>query len=203
MSLEHTDNLTDDELYRQFLSGNTDSYDQLMIRYGDNLIRYLYGYLKSREDAEDMMIEAFARIMVKAPHISEGSFKSYLFKTGRNLAIRFHERMLHLKSFSMDGLDEEALDYLIAQNSEDGTDASPEEEEIDEKERKKVLITCLGRIDPELREALWLVYAEDMSYSHAAEVMGVNTKRVDHLLSRGKLAMKKELKEEGITDVYE
>lgn len=203
MSLEHTDNLTDDELYRQFLSGNTDSYDQLMIRYGDNLIRYLYGYLKSREDAEDMMIEAFARIMAKAPHISEGSFKSYLFKTGRNLAIRFHERMLHLKSFSMDGLDEEALDYLIAQNSEDGTDASPEEEEIDEKERKKVLITCLGRIDPELREALWLVYAEGMSYSHAAEVMGVNTKRVDHLLSRGKLAMKKELKEEGITDVYE
>ena len=77
------------------------------------------------------------------------------------------------------------------------------EEEIDEKERKKVLITCLGRIDPELREALWLVYAEDMSYSHAAEVMGVNTKRVDHLLLRGKLAMKKELKEEGITDVYE
>ena len=111
--------------------------------------------------------------------------------------------MLHLKSFSMDGLDEEALDYLIVQNSEDGTDASPEEEEIDEKERKKVLITCLGRIDPELREALWLVYAEGMSYSHAAEVMGVNTKRVDHLLSRGKLAMKKELKEEGITDVYE
>ena len=43
MSLEHTDNLTDDELYRQFLSGNTDSYGQLMIRYGDNLIRYLYG----------------------------------------------------------------------------------------------------------------------------------------------------------------
>ena len=78
-------------------------------KYGSLSLKIAENILKSREDAEDMMIEAFARIMAKAPHISEGSFKSYLFKTGRNLTIRFHERMLHLKSFSMDGLDEEAI----------------------------------------------------------------------------------------------
>ena len=150
-----------------------------------------------------MMIEAFARVMAKAPHISEGAFKSYLFKTGRNLAIRFHERMLHLKTFSMDGMEEEALDSLIAQNTEEGTDDSPEEKELGKEETKKVLIKCLDRIDPELREALWLIYAEEMSYAQAAEVMGVNTKRVDHLLTRGKQAMRKELNKEGINDGYE
>ena len=170
MNPEKTDNLTDDELYSRFLSGDTDSFDRLLIRYGDSLTRYLYGYLKSPEDAEDMMIEAFARVMAKAPHISEGAFKSYLFKTGRNLAIRFHERMLHLKTFSMDGLDEEALDYLIAQNSEDGTDASPEEEEIDEKERKKVLIMCLGRIDPEGRAAAGIGIDEGLRHDDGLAV---------------------------------
>ena len=203
MNPEKTDNLTDDELYSRFLSGDTDSFDKLLIRYGDSLTRYLYGYLKSPEDAEDMMIEAFARVMAKAPHISEGAFKSYLFKTGRNLAIRFHERMLHLKTFSMDGMEEEALDILIAQNTEEGTDDSPEEKELGKEETKKVLIKCLDRIDPELREALWLIYAEEMSYAQAAEVMGVNTKRVDHLLTRGKQAMRKELNKEGINDGYE
>jgi len=203
MNPEKTDNLTDDELYSRFLSGDTDSFDKLLIRYGDSLTRYLYGYLKSPEDAEDMMIEAFARVMAKAPHISEGAFKSYLFKTGRNLAIRFHERMLHLKTFSMDGMEEEALDSLIAQNTEEGTDDSPEEKELGKEETKKVLIKCLDRIDPELREALWLIYAEEMSYAQAAEVMGVNTKRVDHLLTRGKQAMRKELNKEGINDGYE
>ena len=203
MNPEKTDNLTDDELYSRFISGDTDSFDRLLIRYGDSLTRYLYGYLKSPEDAEDMMIEAFARVMAKAPHISEGAFKSYLFKTGRNLAIRFHERMLHLKTFSMDGMEEEALDSLIAQNTEEGADDSPEEKELGKEETKKVLIKCLDRIDPELREALWLIYAEEMSYAQAAEVMGVNTKRVDHLLTRGKQAMRKELNKEGINDGYE
>ena len=56
MNPEKTDNLTDDELYSRFLSGDTDSFDKLLIRYGDSLTRYLYGYLKSPEDAEDMMI---------------------------------------------------------------------------------------------------------------------------------------------------
>jgi RNA polymerase sigma-70 factor (ECF subfamily) len=103
----------------------------------------------------------------------------------------------------MDGLEEEALDSLIAQNAEGSADESPEEKELGEGETKKVLTECLERIDPDLREALWLIYAEDMSYAEAAEVMGVNKKRIDHLLTRGKQAMRKELKKEGVTDARE
>lgn len=202
MQPDDAQKLNDDELYSMFLSGDTDAYDQLLVRYGDSLTRYLYGYLSSTEDAEDMMIEAFARIMAKEPHIAEGAFKSYLYKTGRNLAIRFHERMLHLKAFSMDGLEEEELDSLMAQTSEETAESSPEEKDLGEQESREALIRCLGRIDPEPREALWLIYAEGMSYAQAAAIMGVNTKRIDHLLSRGKQTMKKELKKEGITDAY-
>ena len=34
---------TDDELYHLFLSGDTTSYDELMIRHGDSLTVYLDG----------------------------------------------------------------------------------------------------------------------------------------------------------------
>ena len=200
MSRSSSDNLTDDELYSRFLLGDKDSYDQLMVRYGDSLTTYLYGYLKSWEDAEDMMIEAFARIMAKEPDISRGAFRSYLYRTGRNLSIRFHERLFHLKPFSMDGLDEEALDNLLSQASDRAPDDSPEERDIWKEERKQALDLCLSRIDPELREALWLVYGEDMTYAQAAEIMGVNVKRIDHLLTRGKKTMKDELEKEGVTD---
>ena len=63
-----------------------------------------------------------------------------------------------------------------------------------------MLHLCLERIDPQLREALWLVYFEDMSYKAAAHIMGVNTKRIEHLLTRGKKKMREELEKEGITD---
>ena len=181
----------DHELYRRFLSGDPASYDELMIRHGSSLTYYLYGYLHSWEDAEDLMIEAFARVMVKRPSLKEGRFKAYLFKTGRNLASRFHEKQSRMQAFSLDGLEEEAADPSSTEN------------DLIREDRKQILHLCLERIDPELKEALWLVYFEDMSYADAARVMGVKPKRIDHLLSRGKLHMRKELEKEGITHAHE
>ena len=83
---------SDHELYSLFLAGDTRAYDELMIRYGDSLTVYLNGYLHDWHDAEDLMIEAFARIMAKKPRIREEGFKAYLYRTARNLASRFSDR---------------------------------------------------------------------------------------------------------------
>lgn len=178
----------DGTLYKRFLSGEQAAYDQLMIRYGDSLTLYLYGYLHDWQAAEDQMIEAFARIMVKRPRIRDGSFKAYLYKTGRNLAYRHYTKSHKSTEFSFEeyGFDIEG--------------GEQPEKLLISKERRKVLHLCLERIDPQLREALWLVYFEDMSYKAAAHIMGVNTKRIEHLLTRGKKKMREELEKEGITD---
>ena len=182
---------SDDELYSGFLSGDQDAYDQLMIRYGDSLTFYINGYTHDLQDAEDLMIEAFARIMVRKPRIKAGAFKSYLYKTARNLTTRFHEKRQHSRTFGYEGLDEGIADTLLT------------EDILADKERKEVLYMCLERIDPELKEALWLVYLDGLTYEQAASVMHVSTKRIDHLLSRGKEHMRRELRKEGISNAYE
>lgn len=194
---------TDDELYRLFLAGDTTSYDELMIRHGDSLTIYLNGYLHDWQDSEDLMIEAFARIMVKKPRIGDGAFKAYIFKTARNLASRFHDRKRRLNVFSMDGMEQGAAESLIAANTGPGTEDEHAAQGMIDEERKRTLMACLGRVDPELREALWLVYIDELSYNDAASVMGVKPKRIDHLLTRGKEHMRRELAKEGITDAYE
>lgn len=181
----------DDTLYSLFLSGITSAYDELMIRHGDSLTFYLYGYLRNWQDSEDLMVEAFARIMVKKPHIRNGGFKAYLYKTARNLANRFHSRENRVKNFNLEGMENELPAGLST------------EEKLKDKERKRIVHLCLGRLDPELREAIWLVYFEDLSYADAAVVMDVSKKRVDRLLQRGKLMLREELGKEGITNAYE
>ncbi len=182
---------SDDELYSRFLAGTDSAYDELMCRYGDSLVCYLYGYLHSWEDAEDLMIEAFARIMVKRPAIGEGKIKAYLYKTARNLAARFHERSRRAELFSLDGMETEPAD---------GTDLAGMHQT---KERRRILHECLGRIDPALREALWLIYFEDMTYAQAGMVMGLNDKKIDRLLAKGKKQLRQELEKEGITNAFE
>ncbi len=182
---------SDDELYSCFLLGNISAYDQLLIRYGDNLTFFINGYLHNLQDAEDLMIEAFARIMVKKPSIREGNFKAYLFRTARNLAARFHSVFSRAKVFSLEDLAVEPADKATLK------------EKLLDTERKQAMHRCLDRIDPDLREVLWLIYIEDLSYTEAASVMGVNNKKIDHLLQRGKKLMAKELEKEGITNAHE
>lgn len=192
----------DDTLYQHFLQGDTASYDELMIRYGDRLTFYLHGYLHDINDAEDLMIEAFARIMAKRPNIGEGAFKAYLFKTARNLALRHQDKKQRMQVFSIDGLDSEIADKVLAAGTGQIERYSPVEEDIGHEERKQILHLCLDRIEPELKEALWLIYFEEMSYAEAAAVMKVNRKKIDHLLQRGKKNMRIELLKEGMVSAY-
>ena len=181
---------SDDELYSEFLAGKTESFDELMIRYGDKLTLYLKGYLASMEDAEDMMIEAFSRIMFKKPKIKEGNFKVYLFRTGHNLVANFYRHFSKIDVVDIDNLE-----------SEIRAEGSPETDFVSE-EKKRILHLCLDRLDAVSREAFWLVYFEDMSYAQAAEVMKVNPKKVNNLLSRGKEKLREELAKEGIESFY-
>ncbi len=182
---------SDIELYRRYLAGDVSAYDELLVRLGDGVTLFLNGYLHNWQDAEDLMIEAFARIMVKKPAIRDDGFKAYLYKTARNLASRFHERNARRHLFSLDDMEEARAEGML-----------PDEHALDA-EKREALYVCLDRIDPELREALWLVYWEGMSYEQTASVMRVSKKRVDHLLTRGKTHMRRELEKEGIHHAFE
>lgn len=179
---------SDTELYNRFLSGDKTAYDELMIRYGDSLTNYLIGYLHNPEDAEDLMIDTFARIMVKRPSIGDGNFKAYLYKVGRNFATRFHLRKSRAEVFSLDEMETEP---------ESGENIG---EEHLTRERAAVIRRCLNRVEQEYREALWLVYMENMSYEKAAAIMKVSYKRMDYMLQKGKQLLRAELSKEGITE---
>ncbi|MBR6229013.1 MAG: RNA polymerase sigma factor [Eubacterium sp.] len=182
--------VNDDELYERYKNGDTSAYDELILKYKDSLTRYLNGILHNTSDAEDMMIEAFSWIMMKKPWIREGCFKAYLFQVARRYAIRLKTRSHRKDEFSLEEMEAEPASKESVENTAILGD------------QKKILWQCMDRLDPMEREALYLVYYDGMTYLQAAEVMKVTYKKVDHLLEKGKLKMREELKKEGVTDPF-
>ena len=176
---------SDDELYRQYLAGDASAGDQLMLRYGDQLTAYLDAFLHNRHDAEDLMLDCFAAILVRKPEIREGNFPAYLFQTARYKANRLWRIRLRRTEFSLD-------ETMI-------TGGADPEEYAWKSERSAILRKCLNRIAPQYREALWLVYGYGMSYAQAAQVMGCNLIRTENLLKNGKIRLRQELEKEGVT----
>ena len=157
--MKNGNNLAGDEtLYHQYLCGDDTGLDALMKRYGDPLTLYIDGNLHDIHEAEELMIDVFADLFTKKPKIRDGGFKAYLYKAARHMALRRKSR----RRFCL------SLDELAA-----APDARPlTEEVVRTAERNRVLHACMGDMNPDYREALYLTCFEGMSYAQAAEVMG-------------------------------
>ena len=177
---------TDEELYGQYLSGDETGLELLIKKYGDPLTLYIDGYLHDVHEAEDLMMETFSWLFTKKPRIREGGFKAYLYKAARHMALRHRSKRRLM--FSLDALTDEPDGQLLA------------EEVIGTAERNRILHGCMGEMNPEYREVLYLTYFEGMSYAQAAEVTGKTVKQITNLVYRGKESLRKLLEREGITN---
>lgn len=179
--------MTDETLYRRYLNGDEDALGELMERYGTKLTLYLDGYLCDLHEAEDLMIEAFAQLFAKERLIGgKGSFKAYLYKTARHLALR-HNQKHRFVFLRLDELDfEPQSDTLI-------------DTDLLRSERDRQLYDALEKLKAEYREALYLVYFEDMSYRDAATVMNKSESQITKLVYRGKQSLKAILEQEGFS----
>ena len=185
--MKNGNNLVGDEtLYHQYLCGDDTGLDALMKRYGDPLTLYIDGYLHDIHEAEELMLDVFAYLFTKKPRIREGSFKAYLYKAARHMALRHRSKRRLM--FSLDALTDEPDGQLLA------------EEVIGTAERNRILHGCMGEMNPDYREVLYLTYFEGMSYAQAAEVTGKTVKQITNLVYRGKESLRKLLEREGITN---
>ena len=179
---------TNEALYAAYLGGDKDALRVLMERYGNALTLYINGYIHDIHEAEDFMIEAFSRMVAAKPRLVENGFKAYLYKTARNLALRHAEKRRHHCCFSLEALEDEPESGLLV------------EAVVQTAEQDRILRQCMSQLNPDYREALYLLYFENMSYAQAAQVMGKSTKQIDHLLERGKKTLRPLLEQEGITN---
>jgi len=168
---------TDEQLFVRFLEeGNSDDLRVLLDRYRESLTLFLYGYVHNMEDAEDIMMSAFAVAASGASVFSgRSSFKTWLYGIGRNLA------MHHLRSLRRT----DPLGHEV----EAGSDSTADMRMLEDEEKRQ-LYTALEELPDDYRNALYLVYFENMDHDEAARIMKKSKKQIYNLVFRGKQSLK-------------
>ena len=177
---------TDEVLYRRFLSKRRDDdFRVLFLRHKKALILFLYGIVRNYEDAEELMIDAFAEVAAGSSLFSgRSSFKTWLFSIGKKKAFLFLR-----KSNRMTAGQE---DFRL----EDESALSPETELLTD-ERNRQLYAALSQLHGDYRQVLILLYFEQMSVDQVARVMKKSKKQIYHLAQRGRDALKVQLEKAG------
>lgn len=180
---------TDEEIYLRYASEEDDAdLEALLIRHRDGLLLFLLGFVRNAEDAEELMMDTFAKLAVDKPSFEPdrpGSFKSWLYTIARRNAL-MHIRKRRYETVS--------LDERIP------SDAALPDTALLKEERNRKLYLAMSALKPEYRRVLYLLYIENLPHEEIAGIMGMNIRQVYHLVDRGKTSLKKALERMGITD---
>lgn len=138
-------------------------------------------------EAEEVLQTVYLKILEgKARYRGESSLKTWLFAVIRKTAISEYRKRL-LRNLVFIGGSEKRDDATTS------TDAPPVI--FEKSEMQKQFRAALTKLPPRQREALHLVFYEDLSLSEAADVMGISVGSARQHYDRGKKHLREWLSE--------
>jgi RNA polymerase sigma factor (sigma-70 family) len=146
---------------------------ELFERHRLSLYRYLYGLLRSREEASDILQETYLRLL-RQPTFEpiRANARAYLFQTATNLARDlFRHRAVRR-------IDAERQVYSVGAISAQDWTSSPDLA-IEGDQLAAAILDALKTMNASVREALLLYRLRDMTHREIAVRMGVSTRTVE------------------------
>lgn len=107
-------------LVRNLSKGNLLAFNTLYDEYSSRLYRFAFGYLKSEEEAEELVQEVFTIIWEKRSQLKEElSFKSFLFTIAFNIIRKHFRSKVQLAEYFKSGLVDDTDTQTVQQVSYD------------------------------------------------------------------------------------
>ena len=177
--------------YRRFRDDGDESGLVEIIRdYKDGLILYLNSFVGNIHIAEELAEDTFVLLGTKKPRDKgKGSFKTWLYTIGRNIAIDHLRRNVKTPEVSI----EECPELVGEENSLEWS--------YIREEHKIIVHRALRRLKPEYQQILWLTYFENLSNKEAAAVMRKTVHSIETLVYRARKSLRSQLEMEGF--IYE
>ncbi len=175
--------------YRRFRDhGDESGLIEIIKNYRDGLVFYLNTFVGNIHIAEELAEDTFVLLGTKKPRDKgNGSFKTWLYTIGRNIALNYLKKHKKMIQISIDDCSEISVDEQSL-------------EELFIKEEQKIIVhQALKKLKPEYRQILWLVYFEDLKISEAAAVMKKSVHNAETLIYRARKSLKSQLEMEGFS----
>src|SRR5258707_3215570 len=173
-------------------------FEEEALALSDQVFRVARHLAGSREEAEDLVQETYARAFRSWRSFQPGTnLRAWLLRILTNLNIDRGRRVQ--RSPDMQPLEEG--DYFLYNKLEESTQApNPDEERVIERLSQDDAVSELSAVPHDFRDAIVLVDIGDFSYNDAAQILDIPVGTVMSRLHRGRRILKRELADRAVTD---
>jgi RNA polymerase sigma-70 factor (ECF subfamily) len=186
--LERWNQLSDEEVVGQVLSGQTAQFEILMRRYNERIYRAVRAILRDEREAEDVMQQAYVSAYAHLRQFNgHAKFSTWLTRIAINEALARIRRRRRYEPF-----------HEAAPNVETFMPPAPgpdPERNAFSSELRALLESAIDRLPDGSREVFVLRQVEGLSTSEVAAALGVSDEVVKTRLSRARAALRRDLME--------
>src|SRR2546426_8449070 len=171
-------------------------FEEEALELSDQVYRVARRLVSSREEAEDLVQETYARAFRSWRSFTPGTnLRAWLLRILTNLNIDRGRR----KQRAPDEQPLEESDYFLYNRLEESTgDSTNDEERVVERLSQDDVVTALSAVPHDFRDVIVLVDIGDFSYADAAQILDIPIGTVMSRLHRGRRILKREMAETAV-----
>ncbi|MEI7424337.1 MAG: RNA polymerase sigma-70 factor [Prolixibacteraceae bacterium] len=179
--------ISDTEWIHALKEGDPHSFSMLFDRYGKRLYHFSLGYLKSAEDAEEIVQEVFLKIWDKRADLSnEKSLESYLFTMARNGILNTIRKSKYAQTYRNYAKINPGKNVLL-------------DEELNFNELEKAYFAAIEKLSPRRKEIFLLSREQALSNTEIATKMNISVKTVENQMTSAIFEIRKNLRSLGLS----
>src|SRR5919201_1711266 len=170
-------------------------FEEEALALADQVYRVARHLVGSREEAEDLMQEAYARAFRSWRSFQPGTnLRAWLLRILTTLNIDRGRRIQR----QPESRPLEEGDYFLYNKLEQTTDGVPDEERVVERLSQNDVVNALSEVPHDFRDVLVLVDIGDFTYADAAHILDVPIGTVMSRLHRGRRILKQAMAESAV-----
>jgi RNA polymerase sigma-70 factor (ECF subfamily) len=184
---------TDEELVARSIAGDTESFNQLILRWERPIYALAYRQIGREDDARDIVQDAFLRAFRALPGFKgEAKFSSWLYRITLNLCRDFLRRARRAPFVPTP----EGVEISDLTTSE-ALPAESVEDVVTRKDLSRHVARAMGMLPEEQRSAIVLKEYHGLTFQEIAELQGVPLSTVKTRLYQGLTVLRRELDRRG------
>jgi RNA polymerase sigma factor (sigma-70 family) len=161
---------------------------RLVHQHNDELVNYVYRWVRSRDDARDIAQEAYARIFRLGDPTVVSHLRGYLYKTAKNIASNWVRSRITRETY----VERESL-------SASEEDKRTPEQICLAREEFEAVKRAFKQLSPRMRLAVHLIKEDGLSYDEVAAQLEIKPNSVRRLVERAMEFLLEEVSKESLT----
>ena len=179
--------LTDEKLIARFQDGDINAYNELVHRYKDRLLNFVFRYFNNREQAEDVVQDTMIKLYTHASYYKNiAKFSTWIYTIAKNNALtelRKNRRKRTDSLWTNEGkpIDIEMKDELLEQT-------------VYNKMAVEELNKYLDEIPENFRIAVILRDFQELSYEEISKILEIPIGTIKSRINRGRIQLSEKMK---------